>query len=331
MKKKYIIGFPHTPQVHGGPGSFQMRLECQLKDMGWEIVYPENNVLPDVILVVGGTKRLMWLLKCKMKGAKIVHSLDGLNWQHRLMKTPLKEKLLASSRNLLFKFIRRYLANEVIYQSQFIKECWHKYSGKISVTEHIIYNAVDLSKFNPKIKDKPDLVCVEGTIQPHPASIQPLIKVSKYLKENNYISRVIICGLIEDSVRKELQRYEFFEIKGSVNRNDIAEILSGNLFMVLELNPPCPNSVIEALAAGCPVIGFDSGSLKDLVKINTGIISDYGTDPWKMEEPIAENLIRDIMPLVKNFTHYSMAARKSAEKNFDIINMTKKYIDVLTK
>ena len=106
MSRAYVIGFPHPPQSHGGPGSFQLRLETQLKSLGWRIVYPESNILPDVILVVGGTKKINWLKKCKKKGSKIVHRLDGLNWQHKVMPTPLKDKIMASIRNRLFKTIR---------------------------------------------------------------------------------------------------------------------------------------------------------------------------------------------------------------------------------
>ena len=54
-------------------------------------------------------------------------------------------------------------------------------------------------------------------------------------------------------------------------------------------NKPCPNSVIEALASGVPVVGYNSGSLKELVG-NAGIILPYtGGDPNKMEGPNCSN------------------------------------------
>jgi glycosyltransferase involved in cell wall biosynthesis len=52
-----------------------------------------------------------------------------------------------------------------------------------------------------------------------------------------------------------------------------------------EVNPPCPNSVIEAMACGLPVIGFDSGALKELVSDDAGCIVPYGANPWKLETP----------------------------------------------
>ena len=55
-----IIGFPNKATARGGPGSFQTRISMALKEQGWKIVYPEDNILPDVILVVAGTRKLNW-------------------------------------------------------------------------------------------------------------------------------------------------------------------------------------------------------------------------------------------------------------------------------
>ena len=60
---------------------------------------------------------------------------------------------------------------------------------------------------------------------------------------------------------------------------------SSHLMYCAEVNPPCPNSVIEALACGLPVIGFDSGSLKELVTDDAGCVVPYGANPWKLETP----------------------------------------------
>ena len=57
--KVKIIGFPHPPQPYGGPGSFQVRLEKELIKLRWKVVYPDQKVCPDVILVVGGTKKVL--------------------------------------------------------------------------------------------------------------------------------------------------------------------------------------------------------------------------------------------------------------------------------
>ena len=60
---------------------------------------------------------------------------------------------------------------------------------------------------------------------------------------------------------------------------------SSHLLFSAEVNPPCPNSVIEALACGLPVVGFDTGSLSELVQGDAGRLVPYGADQWKLQKP----------------------------------------------
>jgi glycosyltransferase involved in cell wall biosynthesis len=43
-----------------------------------------------------------------------------------------------------------------------------------------------------------------------------------------------------------------------------------------DLNAACPNSVIEALACGTPVLGYDTGALPEMVPPKSGRIAHYG-------------------------------------------------------
>jgi len=356
MTSKYkIIGFPHPPQKHGGPGSFQLRLEKVLKSQGWSVVYPDDKVTPDVILVVGGTKKLGWLWHCKRKGVRIVHRLDGLNWQHKILPCSFKDSAMAEIRNRLFKTVRNYFADQVIYQSEFIKECWYKYSGAAKCPESVIHNAVDLDEFKPPIKTKPstdfmddhrlkeqstkskeqssfdlpNLICVEGTIQSNPAYTEPLKYLASNLKSAGLIGKAIVCGSISDEVRVELEQIDGIEVKGSVKREEIPALLNRAVYLCLEVNPPCPNSVIEALASGCPVIGFDSGALKELVPENAGSIVSYGGDPWALNVPEVKALFDASAKVFENFELFSRNARKAAEDGHDVYIMCQKYLAVL--
>ena len=85
MAARRILGFPHRPQPHGGAGSFQLHLSAALEDRGFEIVYPDSGVQPDIVMVLPATRKLDWLLKCKRNGARIVRRLDGIHWRHPYM------------------------------------------------------------------------------------------------------------------------------------------------------------------------------------------------------------------------------------------------------
>jgi len=75
--------FPHKPRPIGGTGSFQERFTFQLQNLGWQVVYPEDRVDPDIVLVVAGTRKLRWLRRCRRQGIRIVHRLGGMNWLYR--------------------------------------------------------------------------------------------------------------------------------------------------------------------------------------------------------------------------------------------------------
>ena len=90
-------------------------------------------------------------------------------------------------------------------------------------------------------------------------------------------------------VRKtNFNRQTAFRIKfmNTVPREHIPWLMrSAHLLFSAEVNPPCPNSVIEALACGLPVIGFDTGSLSEIVHGDAGRLVPYGGNPWKLEKP----------------------------------------------
>jgi glycosyltransferase involved in cell wall biosynthesis len=60
---------------------------------------------------------------------------------------------------------------------------------------------------------------------------------------------------------------------------------SAHLFYAADLNAACPNSVIEALACGLPVVAFDTGALPEMVTGDSGRIAPYGGDPWRVDPP----------------------------------------------
>jgi glycosyltransferase involved in cell wall biosynthesis len=104
---------------------------------------------------------------------------------------------------------------------------------------------------------------------------------------------------------------------------------SSHLLFSAEINPPCPNSVIEALACGLPVVGFDTGSLSELVEGNAGRLAPYGADPWKLQPPDIPALGEAATEVLQDQDRFRKLARERAESAFDVETMVDEYLKVL--
>lgn len=324
MSKNREVTFLNPPISHGGPGSFQERFEKSLKKKGWNITYKNTYHDPSVIFIIGGTKDLFWLLSLKLKGKNIVQRLDGLNWQHKVKWPGLKIWLKSELREFLVRFVRRFIAQTLVYQTNFISNWWNEKYGPTNKNAFIVRNAVDLNEFNYNSNSKNDfeIVCVEGSIRGEPAY---------YILESIKSWRVNVYGDADKNKinyfkKKGLKNIKFF---GSIPRKQIPKVLKrGRIFLNLEIIPPCPNSVIEAMAMGLPIVSFDTGSMRELIGEDAGLLIPYVSNPWKLENPSTKDLEKTIKSIFSNYNYYSRNARKRAELFFELETMTDKYIQI---
>ena len=326
-KKITSVCFIRKPGSIGGPSSFQTRFQKKLKENKYNIYYSDNKVCnkSSVIFVIGGTKKIFWLLKNKFYGIPIILRLDGINDYSYHFKNGFKNFLRSRIINLIVNFVRCYIADHVVYQSLYVKKVWKNFGGA-NIKSSIIYNAVDLKEFVPSKKkfknQKSKIVAVEGNIQGDLAS--KAIKAISDFKLDLY-------GLIEDDVKKNINNSKLKNITlhGPIPRKNIPKVLKGKkIYLCLEINPACPNSVIEALASGLPVVGFNSGSLKELVG-DAGIILPYNDgNPKKMEGPNCKNLNQALIEVDNNYQKYSLLARGRARNLFNLNDQYKKYIKI---
>ena len=200
-----------------------------------------------------------------------------MNWQQDVVfgfKTWLKLKL----NNLLVLLIWKYLADLVVYQSEFVKTWWEESKHYRPPNHMIIYNGVDLNNFTPsKESEKRDIsiLCVEGNIV------------------GDHFQTALISNIVEYDVRlygristsNSSQRFWTHELPenvmllGELSRSEVPRAMSGRfVFLSLDVNPACPNAVIEAMASGLPIVAFNTGSLSDIVRDNSGILIEYGAN-----------------------------------------------------
>lgn len=330
-----IIAFPHKPSAHGGPGSFQIKFENSLKEIGWRVVYPEDNIFPDIVLVLGGTRKVFWLYRLKKKNVPIIYRLGGINWLYEHKNRSYNDKLSMSLKLKILIMIQSYIADGIVYQSIFAKQWLVKFKQSARISNNvIIYNGVNTTIFKPHsiVKTESDisLLCVEGHIDYTPYAIDLLNYLQKELIEKSEFKSLILYGGFEDLKNREKLLPEI-DYRGKAKRKEMPFVYKNAIFLSLDINATCPNTVLEALSSGIPVIGFDTGALKELVNSDSGAIVPYGSDPWKLNFPDADLLTKAAIKVLKNWNCESSAAREHALNEFEIEKMKKRYIDFIYK
>jgi glycosyltransferase involved in cell wall biosynthesis len=327
-----------VPRVDGlaGVASFRLKFESGLRSRGVDITH-NTSESSDAILVLAGTRHLLPLWRARSRGQRIVQRLDGINWVHRVRWAGLRYTIRAIYGNWNLSFIRTRLADEVIYQSQFIHHWWDDWYLPARVPSSVIINGVDLDQYTPDgLHERPSMhyriLIVEGSmVGGLNSGLFSAVELANQLSQK-YKIELNIVGKVDSHTKNNLQDQPAFRINfmDTVKREHIPWLMrSSHLLFSAEVNPPCPNSVIEALACGLPVIGFDTGSLSELVQGDAGRLATYGANQWKLQNPNIQALADAAEEVLQENDNFRKSARELAEENLGLEKMVDKYLKVL--
>jgi glycosyltransferase involved in cell wall biosynthesis len=327
-----------VPKVStGGMASFRAKFEDGLRRRGMDVTHNLNEDA-GAVLVIGGTRYLLPLWRAKRRGIRIVQRLDGVNWVQRVRWSGLRYTLRAEYGNALLAFTRNNIADRVVYQSEFIRSWWEDWYGVARVPGDVILNGVDLDTYSPvgrnAIPPYPPyrMLVVEGSLAGGlDTGLRAAVRLAEILSEN-FPVELTIAGKVDGRTKYRLKKESKIPLKflGVISREQIPELMrSSHLLFSAEINPPCPNSVIEALACGLPVIGFDTGSLRELVGEEAGRLVPYGGDPWKLEKPDVAALAEAAGEVLGEQERFRSAARARAEELLSVDKMVDAYVKVL--
>ena len=323
----------------GGPASFRARLVAGLKERAVPLVNSPSDPACKTILVIGGISRLPELWQARRRGVRIVQRLNGMNWIHRKRFTGLRHFVRSEWNNFILATIRRSLADHIIYQRNFARTWWQTVYQAVRAPHSVIYNGVDLQAFHPEgDHDRPEshyrLLLVEGQLGGgNEQGLENAFLLARHL--NWTVDRkveLVVVGNVPTRLRERFDRQtpDVITWAGVVKRDQIPAVdRSAHVLFSADLNAACPNSVIEALACGLPVVAYSTGSLPELIAGDAGQVVPWGSNYWKLEPPDIPMLAEAARSILFDQPRYRQAARARAEEAFGLTNMVERYLGVL--
>jgi glycosyltransferase involved in cell wall biosynthesis len=185
---------------------------------------------------------------------------------------------------------------------------------------------------NERPADHYRLLVIEGSLKGGlDSGLYYAVELANRLSQKFNIELVIVGG-VDAKSKNKLEHQKNFKVQflNAVPREEVPYLeRSAHLLFSAEVNPPCPNSVIEALACGLPVIGFDTGSLAEIVQGDAGRLVPYGANQWKLEKPDIPALAIAAEEVLQRNEQFRASARKHAETVLGLDKMVDEYLKVL--
>ncbi len=323
----------------GGPSSFQAKLISGLSALGISAHHDPRKAGTRAILVIGSTRQLDDLIYAKHHHIRIVQRLDGMNWLHKRQKTGWQHYFRSERLNFQLALIRRWLADEIVYQSNFTRDWWNTVYGSLRKPASVIHNGVDLDTFTPSGEGAPPtdflrLLVVEGSFKGgHERDLFNAVEAANLLSVRlDREVELMVVGNAPQEMRKQVACSHKASVRwmGLVSHDKIPELdRSAHLLFPAEINAACPNSVVEALASGLPVVSYATGSLPELIGEEGGAVVPYGNNYWRLEGPDTNLLVEAAVKVLDKLPAYRASARKRAETLFGLEKMVAGYKKVL--
>jgi glycosyltransferase involved in cell wall biosynthesis len=234
-------------------------------------------------------------------------------------------KDLRLERKIANKILAR-VTDRIIAVSESIKQDILKYDNIESSKVLVIRNGVDISKFDPErkfhdirrefaISENDIIIGFIGRLVPA-KGLEYLIDAFLHLEKEQKNIKLFITGegSILDNLKGRSQRDSINKrIIFTGKRYDIPDILSGiDIFVMPSLAEGLPNSLLEAMAMGKPIIATSVGGIPEVIKneINGILVSPRDL----------EGLVTAIKKLIANKNYASEIGKRA--RNYVIENLS---------
>lgn len=226
--------------------------------------------------------------------------------------------------------------DHIIYQSSFSKEICDKYLFERKKNFSIISNGTNITKFKPILKEKREKVKIIVLGKHYPKHLNLALDIfTEVLKVLD--AELLIIGPMRNGVDgvqdyinhtgRDERVLNSVKCLGIRTYEELPTLLSeSDVFLHVKIGDWCPNAVLEAMASGLPVVCPAWGGTKELVG-DAGVIVD-GPE-WGVSDNLVSGMVDGVLKVFKDLDSYKILARERVEKNFNIEDVSKKYLEVL--
>lgn len=279
------------------------------------------------------------LFKLWFTDIKKVLRVDGIyvaedRWKNLGRKKTLKEHFIN------FRVKHSILSSQhVIFQSQFSKKLACDHFKIMPLKSSVIRNGTNINHFKPSKRpdNKLPKIAVFGKHYSH--QIDFAFEVFFKLLEKVPCELVLIGAprnneftfdsIINKWKDKVIKLGGNIELVGKVSYDEIPSVLSKqDVLLHVKYGDSCPNSVIEAMSCGVPVVCPDWGGTKELVGEAGLIIPVHNS--WKSLPEHVDGFSNALMEILTEGKKYKLLARQRVEQNFNIETISKTYAEILT-
>lgn len=225
-----------------------------------------------------------------------------------------------------------HAADWVFYQSDFCRRAADRFLGARDKPGEVLYNAVDTRRFTPvepgeRRPGKAFQFLVTGKIGNHLYyRLESTIAGLSLARAAGLDAHLAVAGWIEGGalqrardLSNELKIGDHVTFSGPYTQQDAPGIYrAADAYVMTKHNDPCPNSVIEALASGLPVIYSSTGGSPELVGSDAGVALPCAEDWERPHAPSAADVAQGMLAVAANHEVMSAAARRRAVERFDI-------------
>ena len=325
------IFIPYQLFPVGGPITFLTALTTALKKRGHAVTHTFTPNF-DCLFIIDACS-LIYPLYARARGKKIIQRLDGVYYP----ALPWPHSQTYRLKDLHKRIIHNYFADHVVYQSEFSRQACNTMLGQPHSASSVIRNGVATPALARPPHDNYLIRLVTHASFRDPEQIAPLRDALLQLPPNFTLTIIGPHTPRLHELIRQLKTNPRIYYQDAVKHQDISHSLQQHDIYVFSQLSACPNSVLEALAAGLPVVAYARGGLPELVEPGrSGELVPLRPhnpfyDRYEFKQTDAQAFSSAIQKVAQTLSAYSTTARASAESKFSLANMVASYLLILTR